>query len=116
MAKEQDYYVESIPVPETPSPGAAPKPWGKTRVVGKPLPKVDAYERLSGRAVYPSDVSLPGMLHGAILRSPHAHAVVKKIDVSVAENMEGIRAVLSASVAGTDLSMVLRTQPAFQAL
>jgi CO/xanthine dehydrogenase Mo-binding subunit len=103
MAKEQDYYVESIPVPETPLPGAAPKPWGKTRVVGKPLPKVDAYERLSGRAVYPSDVSFPGMLYGAILRSPHAHAVVKRIDVSAAEKIEGVRAILGASAAGADL-------------
>ena len=53
MAKEHDYYLESTPVPETPSPGAPPKPWGKTRVVGKGLPKIDAYERVSGRAVYP---------------------------------------------------------------
>ncbi len=59
MAEERDYYVESIPIPETPSPGAAPKPWGKTRVIGKGLPKIDAYERLSGRAIYPSDVSPP---------------------------------------------------------
>ena len=103
MAEEHDYYIESIPVPETPSPGAAPKPWGKTRVVGGRVPKVDAYERLSGRAVYPSDVSLPGMLYGAILRSPHAHAVVKSIDVKGAEMMEGVRAILSGSTPGADL-------------
>ena len=103
MAKEHDYYIESIPVPETPSPGAAPKPWGKTRVIGGRVPRVDAYERLSGRAVYPSDVSLPGMLYGAILRSPHAHAVVKGVDVSAAEKMEGVRAVLSSSTPGAEV-------------
>src|SRR5208337_1116655 len=60
-------------------------------------------ERLSGRAIYPSDVSLPGMLYGAILRSPHAHAVVRSVDVSAAEKMEGVRAVLSSSTSGTDV-------------
>jgi len=103
MAKDHDYYLESIPVPETPSPGVPPKPWGKTRVIGKGLPKVDAYERVSGRAVYPSDVSLPGMLYGAILRCPHPHALVRKVDASVAEKMDGVRAVISASTSGTDV-------------
>ena len=114
MTEEHDYYIESIPLPETPSLGVAPKPWGKTQVVGGRMPKVDAYERLSGRAVYPSDVSLPGMLYGAILRSPHAHAVVNRIDVSFAEKMEGVRAVLSGSSSGTDWAMALRTQSTVQ--
>jgi len=104
MAKEHDYYLESTPVPETPSPGVPPKPWGKTRVIGKGLPKVDAYERVSGRAVYPSDLSLPGTLYGAVLRCPHPHATVKKVDTSVAEKMDGVRAVISASTSGTDVS------------
>ena len=104
MAKEHDYYLESTPVPETPNPGAAPKPWGKTRVVGKGLPKVDAYERVSGRAVYPSDISLPGMLYGAILRSPHPHATVKRVDTRTAEKMDGVRAVISAPTPGADVS------------
>ncbi|HVN94957.1 MAG TPA: xanthine dehydrogenase family protein molybdopterin-binding subunit, partial [Syntrophorhabdaceae bacterium] len=103
MANERDYYIESIPIPETPAPGVAPKPWGKTRVVGRAQPKVDAYERLSGKAIYPSDVSLPGMLYGAILRSPHANAVVRKVDVSAASSMEGVRGVLSAASSGVDL-------------
>ena len=55
----------------------APGPWKKTKVIGKPLPRVDAYERVSGSAVYPSDVRLPNMLYGAILRSPHPHARVE---------------------------------------
>jgi CO/xanthine dehydrogenase Mo-binding subunit len=105
MAKENehDYYLESTPVPETPSPGVTPKPWGKTRIIGKGLPKVDAYERVSGQAVYPSDVSLPGMLYGAILRSPHPHATVKRVDASVAEKMGGVRAIISASTGGADV-------------
>ena len=72
-----------------------PKPWGETTVVGKPIPRIDAHERLSGSAVYPLDTILPDMLYGAILRCPHAHALVKKVDASKARKMPGVRAVLT---------------------
>jgi xanthine dehydrogenase YagR molybdenum-binding subunit len=72
-----------------------PKPWGETTVVGKPIPRIDARERLSGTAVYPLDTILPDMLYGAILRCPHAHALVKKVDASKARKMPGVRAVLT---------------------
>lgn len=71
-------------------------PWGETRVVGKKLPRVDAYERVSGSAVYTADLSLPGMLHAAILRCPHAHALVKRIDAREARTMPGVHAVLTS--------------------
>ncbi|MGA3095051.1 MAG: xanthine dehydrogenase family protein molybdopterin-binding subunit [Bryobacteraceae bacterium] len=71
------------------------KPWGETTVVGKPLPRIDAKERLSGTAVYPLDTILPDMLYGAILRCPHAHALVKKVDASKARSMPGVRAALT---------------------
>jgi xanthine dehydrogenase YagR molybdenum-binding subunit len=64
------YYVRGIPVPETPLPGKEPAVWKETNVVGTRLPRVDAYERVSGSAVYPSDVHLPNMLW-AILGCPH---------------------------------------------
>jgi aerobic-type carbon monoxide dehydrogenase small subunit (CoxS/CutS family) len=44
------------------------------RVVGQPLPRADSREKVTGKAVYAYDMHLPGMLHGEILRSPHAHA------------------------------------------
>jgi len=91
------YYVKGMPVPETPAPQERPEGWARTSVVGKPLPRVDAYERLSGSAVYASDITMPGMLYGAILRCPHAHAVVKSIDTRQAEKMPGVRAVLTGS-------------------
>ena len=56
-------------------------------VLGKNLPRKDGIARVTGRDLYPSDISLPGMLHGKILRSPHPHAVVKRIDFSRAEEM-----------------------------
>jgi xanthine dehydrogenase YagR molybdenum-binding subunit len=70
-------------------------PWDRTTVVGKPLPRVDAYERVSGSAVYTVDVSLPDMLHLAILRCPHAHALVRKVDAEAARTLPGVRAVLT---------------------
>jgi xanthine dehydrogenase YagR molybdenum-binding subunit len=72
-----------------------PKPWGETTVVGKPIPRIDAYERLSGKATYSLDVILPDMLYAATLRCPHPHAMVKKVDLAKALKMPGVRAVLS---------------------
>lgn len=101
--KERLYYVQAIPVPETPKPSHTPSPWKETKVIGKRLPRVDAYERVSGSAVYPSDTSLPDMLYGAILRSPHAHAKVLSIDTQEAERMPGVRAVITGSTPGAAL-------------
>ena len=56
-------------------------------LLGKDLPRKDGAARVTGRELYPSDISLPGMLHGKILRSPHPHARVKHIDFSEAERM-----------------------------
>jgi len=81
-------------------PGQPLRPWKETAVVGKPLPRVDGYERVSGKAVFPSDTSLPGILYGAILRCPHAHARVKSIDTREAEKMPGVRAVISGKTPG----------------
>ena len=76
------------------------QPWKETAVVGKPLPRIDGYERVSGAAVYPSDTSLPDMIYGAILRCPHAHALVKHIDTREAEKMPGVRAVITGKTPG----------------
>ena len=96
------YYVEGT-LPETPLPGKEPPPWKATSVVGKPLPRVDAYERVSGSAVYPSDVRLPNMLHGAILRCPHPHARVRRVDTSAALKVPGVRVVVSGATPEADL-------------
>lgn len=98
------YFVQNIPLPETPKPAGGVGPWQKTTVVGKPLPRVDAYERVSGKAVYPSDVLLPDMLYCAILRCPHPNAVVKSVDTAAAEKMTGVRAVLTGLSPGADVS------------
>jgi xanthine dehydrogenase YagR molybdenum-binding subunit len=96
------YWIEG-PQPETPDPSAAPGDWDSTRVIGDRRARIDGYERVSGAAVYPSDVILPGMLFGAILRCPHAHAEVQSVDTSAAEKMPGVRAVITGSTPGCDL-------------
>jgi xanthine dehydrogenase YagR molybdenum-binding subunit len=101
--RERLYYVQAIPVPETPKPTHTPPDWKETKVIGKRLPRVDAYERVSGAAVYPSDISLPDMLYGAILRCPHAHARVLSIDTKEAERMPGVRAVITGNTTGAAL-------------
>lgn len=65
-------------------------------VIGKTVPKVDAYEKATGRARYAGDIKMPNLLHGKILRSPHAHARIVKIDTSKAEALPGVKAVLTA--------------------
>jgi CO/xanthine dehydrogenase Mo-binding subunit len=102
MDKESPYWLDGS-VPETPGTGEYPDPWKATEIVGTRVPKVDAYERVSGTAVYPHDVSLPEMLHGAILRCPHANANVLKIDTGKAEKMPGVRAVLTGDSPGADM-------------
>ncbi|MGB9629172.1 MAG: xanthine dehydrogenase family protein molybdopterin-binding subunit, partial [Thermodesulfobacteriota bacterium] len=63
--------------------------------IGKRIPKMDAEEKVTGKAVYIHDLKLPGMLYGKILYSPHPHAIIKSIDTSKAEKLPGVKAVLT---------------------
>jgi xanthine dehydrogenase molybdenum-binding subunit len=66
-------------------------------VIGKRLPKLDAPDKATGRAVYGHDVQLPGMLHGRILYSRHPHAKVVHIDLSKAKKLPGVKCTLTAA-------------------
>lgn len=63
-------------------------------MIGERLRKVEGTAKAIGKAIYADDISLPGMLHAKILRSPHAHARIKSIDTSKAEALEGVRGVV----------------------
>jgi putative selenate reductase molybdopterin-binding subunit len=63
--------------------------------LGHASPRVDAAERVTGRARYTGDVVLPGILYGRILRSPHPHARITHIDTSKAAALPGVKAVLT---------------------
>ena len=65
------------------------------RVVGTRPVRPDGVDKVTGRARYGADVRFPGMLYGRILRSPHAHAVIRGIDASKAEALPGVRAVVT---------------------
>lgn len=64
-------------------------------LIGKNVHRVDALDKVTGRAIYNGDLSSPGMLCGKVLHSTRAHALIKKIDVSRALAMEGVEAVVT---------------------
>ena len=69
-------------------------PAGPREVVGRPALRVDGRLRATGQARYTADVRLPGMLHAAVLRSPHARARVTRLDLEPARRAAGVRGVL----------------------
>ncbi len=65
------------------------------RYIGKPMPRRDATEIVTGTAQYLDDLKFQNLLHGKVLRSPHAHALIKKIDKSKAQALPGVKAVVT---------------------
>jgi len=70
------------------------------RVVGRPVPRVDGLEKVTGRARYVTDLVIPGMAHARVMRSPYAHARVRRVDVTRARALTGVLAALC----GADLT------------
>lgn len=71
--------------------------------IGKNVRRLDAPSKVSGKLKYAGDMTMPGMLHVQVLRSPHAHARIVSIDTSAAEAMEGVEGVITcADVPGED--------------
>ncbi len=66
-----------------------------TTYVGSRVPRVDSVDKVTGHAIYGVDVALPGMLHGAVVRSPYPHARIVAIDTSAAEKAPGVKAVVT---------------------
>jgi 4-hydroxybenzoyl-CoA reductase subunit alpha len=65
--------------------------------VGKSIPRKDGPSKATGEAKYTVDIALPGMLVGKVLRSPHPHARILKIDTGRAERLSGVKAVVTAA-------------------
>jgi xanthine dehydrogenase YagR molybdenum-binding subunit len=91
---------EQVPEVQAPArPNQHPKyPWpspAESSLIGTPVSRIDGPIKVSGRAKYTYDISRPGMLHGRILRSPHAHARVVAVDLSAAKAAPGVKAVLA---------------------
>ena len=69
----------------------------KYKVIGTRPIRHDGADKVTGRALYGADIKVKGMIYGAIHRSPHAHAVIKSIDISKAEALPGVRAVATSA-------------------
>ncbi|MDP7392096.1 MAG: xanthine dehydrogenase family protein molybdopterin-binding subunit [Alphaproteobacteria bacterium] len=75
--------------------------------IGQRTLRPDGIEKVTGSAQYAADFAMPGMVYGKVLRSPHAHAVIKSIDTSEAEKLKGVLAVMT----GDDLPLLPLDEP-----
>ncbi|HTD47742.1 MAG TPA: xanthine dehydrogenase family protein molybdopterin-binding subunit [bacterium] len=75
---------------------AAPSLRERLRVVGRPLPRHDAWDKAQARTLYAADWQMPGMLHAAVARSPYPSARIRHIDTAKARALPGVAAVLLA--------------------
>jgi CO/xanthine dehydrogenase Mo-binding subunit len=66
-------------------------------VLGRAVPRAEGADKVGGRTLYAADVNLPGMLWGKILRSPHAHARIVRVDAEKARRAPGVRAVVTGA-------------------
>lgn len=66
------------------------------KFVGKSIPRIDALAKVTGKAKFTNDYKLPRMLYAKVLRNPYPHARIMRIDTSKAEEMPGVRVVLTA--------------------
>lgn len=74
------------------------------RLIGTRPDRPDGLDKVTGRARYGADISAPGMLHAAVVRSPHAHAKILKIDASKALALPGVKAVITRADLPTGLT------------
>jgi carbon-monoxide dehydrogenase large subunit len=80
-----------------------PSAWAKDIVaaekfaVGQPVPRIEDPKLVQGQGTYTDDVTLPGQVHAVMVRSRHAHGIIKKLDVSTARTMPGVLAVYTAA-------------------
>ena len=92
--------AENPQVPEVNAPRAAAQhekyPWpAEPTLVGKRIQRLDGPVKVTGQARYSYDINRPGGLHGRILRSPHPHARIVTIDLTVAQKAPGVKAVMA---------------------
>ena len=96
-------YTKILDAAKTVIDGVAPSAAtiGADGAVGSRMVRVDAEEKVTGGAIYAEDIRLPRMIHGALVRSPHAHAKILSIDTSEALTLPGVKAIVS----GSDIEM-----------
>src|SRR3989441_1039806 len=81
-------------------------------MIGAPVSQIQGPDKVAGRARFAADVDVPGMLWGKILRSPHPHARIRRIDAAAAWSVPGVKAVVTGQDApGRFMGKVLRDMP-----
>ena len=81
--------------------------------IGKSPPRLEAAEKAAGQALFSGDMVMPGMLHGALLTSPHAHARILSYDATAALALPGVRAVVTAEdITGGAIGPLVRDEHA----
>jgi carbon-monoxide dehydrogenase large subunit len=82
--------------------------------VGKSVPRIDAYEKVTGAAIFADDMQFgPGLYFGRLVRSPHAHALIKHIDASKALELPGVKAVVTGEDVNVMIGLYLIDRPVF---
>jgi len=82
--------------------------------VGQSVPRVDMYEKITGRATFVDDMQFgPGLYHGRLVRSPYAHALIKSVDPSRALSLPGVKAVVTGEDAPTRIGLYLKDRYIF---
>jgi CO/xanthine dehydrogenase Mo-binding subunit len=82
--------------------------------VGKDVARVDAYEKVTGAARFADDLQFgPGLYYGRLVRSPHAHAMIKEVNVSRAEKVPGVKAVITGKDVRSRIGLYLIDRPIF---
>ena len=83
-----------------------------SKAVGTAVPRGEGSDKVSGHTVYAADVKLPGLLWAKILRSPHPHASIRRVDISKAQKVPGVRAILTGEdVKGHLVGKQIRDMP-----
>src|SRR4030043_1314993 len=69
----------------------------KYSILNTRVPRIDAFDKVTGRAIYTDDLKFPNMLYGAILHSPIAHGKILNIDTSEAAKLPGVKAIITSA-------------------
>lgn len=83
---------------------------GEFRVLGKRVTRTDAIDKVTGRALYTADLTLPGMIYGVFVRSPYAHARIKRIDTSKAWKVPGVVTIITQEQLSKDFALIVEEE------
>jgi nicotinate dehydrogenase large molybdopterin subunit len=72
-------------------------PINEEKTIGGNALRIDAADKVTGQARYVEDIDMPGLLHAAVLRSPHHHAKLLSIDTSIASDLPGVESIITAA-------------------